>query len=58
MSYKNQKQNILEKIQKKPQLWFRHVVRRGEESYAYCSYKQEVDRNRPRRRPPNDGLIK
>jgi len=36
----NQKQNILDKIQKKRLLWFEHVVRRGEESYVYRSYKK------------------
>jgi len=29
-----------------------HVVRRGEESYVYRSYKQEFDGNHPRGRPP------
>jgi len=30
----------LDKIQKKRLLWFEHVVRRGEESYVYRSYKK------------------
>jgi len=48
----NQKQNILDKIQEKRLLWFEHVVKRGEESCVYRSYKQEFDGNRPRGRPP------
>jgi hypothetical protein len=44
--------SIVDMIQKRRLTWFGHVVRRGEDSHAYRSYKEDFPGKRPTGRPP------
>ena len=43
---------ILEMVNKRRLNWFGHVLRRGEDSYAYQCYKKSFEGKRPKGRPP------
>ena len=49
--------SILNLVKKCRLNWFGHVVKRGEKSHVYRTYKEDFPRKRRRGRPPNLPLL-